>query len=115
MKRGSCCIWQKARVEALIASGLMKQAGLQKIEQAKEDGTWDALTEVEAGILPDDLKEALNGNDAARKYFEMFPPSSKRIILEWILNAKKPGTRAKRINETVGKAARNIRANHYRQ
>ena len=46
---------------------------------------------------------------------QAFPPSSKRIILEWILNAKKPETRQKRIEETVTKAAQNLQANHYRQ
>ncbi|MEM9524702.1 MAG: YdeI/OmpD-associated family protein [Pseudomonadota bacterium] len=105
----------KARVEALVADGLMKHAGLQKIEQAKKDGAWDALNEVEAGVLPDDLKEALSGNDQARKHFEAFPPSSRCLILEWISNARKSETRIKRIHETVDKAARNIRANHYRQ
>jgi uncharacterized protein YdeI (YjbR/CyaY-like superfamily) len=57
----------------------------------------------------------LKKNKLAAKYFKAFPPSSKRIILEWILNAKKPETRAQRITTTVELAARNTRANHYRQ
>ena len=39
--------------------------------------------------------------------------SSKKIILTWILNAKTPATRSKRIAETVTLAIKNIRANHY--
>ncbi len=45
---------------------------------------------------------------------EAFPRSVKRGILEWLLNAKKPETRQKRIEETVTLAARNVRANQYR-
>ena len=44
-----------------------------------------------------------------------FRPSSKRIILEWILNAKRPETRRRRIEETVRLAEQNIRADHPRQ
>jgi hypothetical protein len=51
----------------------------------------------------------------ALQNWEAFPPSSKRGILEWILNAKKIETRHKRIEETVRLAAENIRANHFRQ
>jgi uncharacterized protein YdeI (YjbR/CyaY-like superfamily) len=52
---------------------------------------------------------------AAEKNFSEFPPSSKRVILEWLLNARKPETRRKRIEETVQLAEKNIRANHYRE
>ncbi|WP_232432107.1 YdeI/OmpD-associated family protein [Chamaesiphon minutus] len=45
-------------------------------------------------------------------YWEGFSRSSKRGILEWILNAKKPETRQKRIDETVRLANENIKANH---
>ncbi len=50
-----------------------------------------------------------------RGNFDGFPPSSKRVILEWILNAKKPETRQKRKGNTVALAAKNIKANHCRQ
>jgi uncharacterized protein YdeI (YjbR/CyaY-like superfamily) len=45
--------------------------------------------------------------------FQAFPPSSKQLILEWIIKAKKPETRAKRILKTVELAKNNIKANHY--
>jgi uncharacterized protein YdeI (YjbR/CyaY-like superfamily) len=41
--------------------------------------------------------------------------SAKRGILEWISNAKKPETRAKRVDETARLAAENKRANQWRQ
>ena len=93
----------------------MTKAGLEMIDLAKKTGTWLALKEVQDSILPEDLKKALEKNKVAHQNFEQFPPSSKRIILEWILNAKKEETRAKRIHETVALAEKNIKANHFRQ
>jgi uncharacterized protein YdeI (YjbR/CyaY-like superfamily) len=105
----------KARIEDLVRRKLMTKAGMDKVEEAKRDGCWDALVEVQAGVLPDDLITALKTNRVAKINFEAFPPSSKRIILEWIASAKTPITREKRILETVAKASQNIRANHHRQ
>jgi uncharacterized protein YdeI (YjbR/CyaY-like superfamily) len=105
----------KIRVEKLIAAGLMEAAGLEKIELAKMNGTWTALDKVEDLEIPPDLEQALIVNKEAKQFFDEFPRSVKRAILEWILNAKKPETRAKRIAETANLAAKNIRANQWRQ
>jgi uncharacterized protein YdeI (YjbR/CyaY-like superfamily) len=117
-KRSPKSNWSKAnreRAKGLIKQGLMEKAGLDMIELAKKNGTWTALIDVQNSVIPDDLQQALNKNKKALSNFEAFPPSSKRIILEWILNAKKQETREKRIIETVTLAAKNIKANHYRQ
>ncbi len=105
----------KSRVEKLIAAGRMTPAGLAKIEAAKQDGSWNALDKIEALEIPPDLAKALAANKTAQKYFNEFPRSVRRAILEWIASAKKPETRAKRIEETVTSAAKNIRANQWRQ
>jgi uncharacterized protein YdeI (YjbR/CyaY-like superfamily) len=105
----------KERVERMIKAGLMAPAGLAKVEAAKKDGTWNALDSVEALEIPPDLAKAFSKNKIAKDYFDAFPRSVKRGILEWILNAKKPETRAKRIEETVTLAEKNIRANQWRQ
>ncbi len=105
----------KERVERLIKEGLMTPAGLAKVEAAKKDGSWAALDAVEALEIPPDLDKALAANPTAREYFEAFPRSVKRAILEWISSAKKAETRNKRIEETVRLAAQNIRANQWRQ
>ncbi|MCX7638259.1 MAG: YdeI/OmpD-associated family protein [Cyclobacteriaceae bacterium] len=110
--------WSKAnreRAEKMIAQGRMTPAGQKLIDLAKKTGTWHALVDVQKGVIPEDLQKKLNQNKKALKNFHAFPPSSKRIILEWISNAKKEETRQKRIEETVRLAAQNIRANHYRQ
>ena len=105
----------KKKVEALTAAGLMAPSGLAAVERAKDSGLWMALTKVEALDIPADLSKALSASRAAQGHWDAFPPSAKRAILEWIHIAKSPETRAKRIAETVDKAARGERANQWRQ
>lgn len=101
----------KAMVERLVAAGKMHPAGLAMVELARRTGTWSALDDVDALIVPEDLRAALAADPAAGRFFAAFPPSIRRGILEWILDARTPVTRSKRIAETVRLAARNIRAN----
>ena len=104
----------KAKVDKLIQAGLMAESGQAMINLAKEKGIWNRLDEVENLTNPPDLQQALEANPAAKDYFEAFPRSVKRGILEWLLNAKQVQTRAKRINEVVTLAERNERANQYK-
>ena len=105
----------KEKVARLTAAGKMAAAGQAMVAEAKKRGTWDALNDVENLVIPDDLQIALEKVPKALEYFTAFPKSTRRSILEWILNAKKPETRAKRIEETARLAGENIRANQYRQ
>jgi uncharacterized protein YdeI (YjbR/CyaY-like superfamily) len=101
----------KERVARLIDAGLMTQAGLAKIDEAKRDGAWSALDEVDAMTIPPDLASAFDAAPAeACTHWDRFSPSSRRMILNWIRQAKRPETRARRIAETVELAGRNIRA-----
>jgi uncharacterized protein YdeI (YjbR/CyaY-like superfamily) len=114
-KRGSG--WSrpnKERVERLIAAGLMTPAGMAKSDAAQADGSWSLLDAVEAIEIPPDLAEALAGYPVAAANFAAFPPSAKRGILQWIVQAKTPATRAKRVAETARLAQENQRANQWR-
>lgn len=102
----------KERVDRLIKEDRMQPAGYKLIDIAKANGAWDFLNNIEKLITPPDLEEALKENSLANYYFERFPNSSKRGILEWIITAKQSTTRQKRIQDTVSKAAKNIKANH---
>ncbi|HSH82769.1 MAG TPA: YdeI/OmpD-associated family protein [Herpetosiphonaceae bacterium] len=105
----------KDRIERLMAAGMMAPAGLAKIEAAKQDGSWFALDAVEALEVPPDLAAALDASPAARHHWDAFPRSAKRGILEWIGNARRQETRARRVEETARLAADNIRANQWRK
>ena len=117
-KRNPKSNWSKVnkeKVARLLKEKLIASAGLEAIETAKKNGTWTALDELEALTIPEDLQKLFSKNKIAAKNWDGFPRSSKRGILEWILNAKRPETRQKRIDETVKLAEKNIKANHYRQ
>ena len=73
------------------------------------------MNHVEDLIEPEDLRAALDGSPEARRNWDAFPPSTRRAILEWIASARKHTTREGRVNETARLAARNIRANQWRQ
>jgi uncharacterized protein YdeI (YjbR/CyaY-like superfamily) len=110
--------WSKVnrdKVERLTAAGLMTAAGVRQVEEAKADGRWTALDQAEPDKVPADLVEAFGKFPGAGEKFHAFPNSVKRGILEWLMNAKRPETRAKRVEETARLAADNIRANQWRQ
>ena len=101
-------IWarsNKERVERLIAAGLMTPAGLAVIERAKADGSWTTLDDVEALIIPEDLAVALCEVPGAAEGFSALGASARKMALYWIAEAKRPETRAKRIEQTVTAAA----------
>lgn len=104
----------RQRAAKMIELGLMTEHGQALIELAKTNGTWQVLSDAESSVVPDDLQASLDRDEAARENFQKFPPSSKRLILEWIATAKQPETRRRRIDQTVNLAAVNIRANHPR-
>lgn len=103
-------VWSKLNkqyIEELIAEGLMTPAGLQKIEAAKQDGSWTLLDAIEALIVPPDLAEALEKNAIAKQNFDAFSNSTKKVILYWIDSAKRAETRQNRIEKTLTAAAEN--------
>jgi len=85
----------------------MNSAGLEKIETAKKDGSWNFLDDVENLVIPIDLKVALDSNEAAKRNFETFTDSVKKQILYWIKSAKRETTRKNRIKKPVMLAALN--------
>jgi uncharacterized protein YdeI (YjbR/CyaY-like superfamily) len=109
-KRGSG--WarsNKLRVERLLAEGLMTEAGLALIEEAKRDGSWTRLDAVEDLVVPDDLAAALASRPGARENWDGFPRSVRRAALLSIVEAKRPETRARRVAETARLTARGER------
>lgn len=102
----------KKRVARLIGSGLMTPAGQERIDAAKRDGSWTFMDDIEKLIVPDDLARALAKNQRAKRNFDAFNGSSRKIILLWIKTAKRAETREKRIRDTVRLAALNVRAAH---
>lgn len=97
----------KQKIEQLIQTGLMTEAGLAVISRAKENGSWDILNEVEELKVPDDLNNALKKDIIAESFFNSLSKSVKKAMLQWIAFAKRSETREKRINEIAELAAKN--------
>ena len=99
----------KARVERLIAEGLMAPAGLAAIERARANGSWELLDSVERLEVPSDLATALDAQPPAAANFAAFPPSVRKQLLTSIVMARRPETRAERVRRIAEAAARNER------
>jgi uncharacterized protein YdeI (YjbR/CyaY-like superfamily) len=108
--RGKRSIWSKRnreKVQALIASGKMRRAGLAEVERAKQDGRWDAAYDSPSkAAVPPDLQAALEQHARAKQFFDTLNQQNRYAILFRIQTAKKPETRAKRIREFVAMLAR---------
>jgi uncharacterized protein YdeI (YjbR/CyaY-like superfamily) len=92
--------WSKRnreKVEALIAAGRMRPAGLAEVERAKADGRWEAAYDSPAtATVPDDLAAAL-GNAGLSDSFAALDAQSRYAVLHGLMTAKRPETRARRI------------------
>ena len=112
--RKSNSVWSKLnkqRIEKLIEQKLMNSAGLSKIEEAKKNGSWEALNSsdfhAKNNSLPDDLEKVLLKNKKALENFQAFPQGYRKRFLFWIDSAKTPETRAARIKQTFLMAVAN--------
>ena len=100
----------KVRVERLMAEGRMAPSGLAAIERAKANRSWEILDAVERLEVPEDLAAALEADPPAAANFAAFPPSARKQMLGWVALARRPDTRAARIEKIADAAARNERA-----
>jgi len=100
----------KDRIARLEGAGVLADNGRRVVEAAKADGSWSRYDSAEALEIPDDLRGALEATPEAAHNFDGFTDAAKRTILRWLIDAKRPETRAYRIDETARRAARNERA-----
>ena len=102
-------IWSRVnrdKAMVLIAEGRMQPAGLRHVNLAKGDGRWEAAYASQRTItVPDDFAHALAGNPQAKEFFDTLDSSNRYAILFRIQTAKKPETRAARIEKFVAMLA----------
>ena len=103
--RAKRSIWSKRNRDkalALIASGEMKPAGVAEVERAKQDGRWDrAYDSPSRATVPVDLQAALDARPRANAFFKTLDSQNRYAVLFRIHNAKRPETRARRIQQFV--------------
>lgn len=108
--RGPKSIWSKTNREkavALIEAGKMKPPGCAEVERAKRDGRWDAAYASQSrATVPADLAKALAASPRAARFFETLESHNRYAILFRVHTAKKPETRAARIEKFVAMLGR---------
>lgn len=110
-RKGS--VWtrrNKERIAQLETEGRLEAAGRAAVDAAKDSGMWTLMDDVEDLVVPADLAAALAESPGAAEAFDSFPPSARKQILAWIVTAKRPDTRARRVTEAAVRAARGERA-----
>ncbi len=116
-KRKAKSTWSKKNkdtVKILIVQRLMKEEGYKSIEIAKENGSWAILDEVEALVIPEDLQEEFSNYKGSMEYFDSLSKSVKKILLYWVVSAKRKETRQKRILEIAENANENLKPKQFR-
>ncbi|QBA23740.1 hypothetical protein EU348_22180 [Chryseobacterium indologenes] len=103
----------KEKVQKLIENNLMMKAGFETIRIAKENGSWTILDSVEDLIIPEDLNEAFKIHEGSEAYFQSLSKSIKKMMLQWIVLAKRPETRKNRIDEIARQAAQNRKPKNF--
>jgi uncharacterized protein YdeI (YjbR/CyaY-like superfamily) len=102
--------WSKRNVgiaERLIADGRMHARGVAEVERARTDGRWEAAYAGPATIdVPDDLAAALASSPRAQAMFELLTSQNRYSVLLRVSSAKRPDTRARRIEQFVAMLAR---------
>ena len=97
----------RERALALSAAGRMHPPGMAEIERAKADGRWErAYDSPKTAEVPDDLRVALDAQPAAAEFFAGLDSINRYAILHRIQGAKKPETRARRIEQFVAMCSR---------
>jgi len=93
------------RVVELIAAGRMMQPGLDTFAKRdlKRSGIYSYEREVAAELSAADIK-TIRADRAAWDFHEKQPPAYRRLVAHWVRSAKKPETRARRLQVLIANA-----------
>jgi uncharacterized protein YdeI (YjbR/CyaY-like superfamily) len=107
--RGPKSVWSRInrdKANGLQRQGRLKPPGLAQVERAQRDGRWDAAYESQSrATVPDDLQRALEDTPVAQSFFATLNSVNRYAILYRIQSARKPETRARRIEQFVAMLA----------
>lgn len=94
-------------VARLEAEGRMHDAGRAAVEAARADGRWDAAyAPASQAEVPADLLAALSAVPEAQAMFDVLTKANRFAVGFRVASAKRPETRARRIQELVAMLAR---------
>jgi uncharacterized protein YdeI (YjbR/CyaY-like superfamily) len=100
----------KSRIARLEAEGRLEEPGRRMVERARADGSWTILDGPESLTVPDDLAAAFLSHPGSRATWDAFPPSVRKAHLTALALARRPATRAQRVQVITSEAAIGRRA-----
>ncbi|MBD9477729.1 YdeI/OmpD-associated family protein [Pseudoxanthomonas sp. PXM02] len=104
--------WSKinvAKIDALIAAGRMRPAGLREVEVAKADGRWDAAYDGAKSMeVPPELAKALAlaKHRKAKAFFDTLDRTNRYAVCWRVQTAVKPETKRARVEKLVAMLGR---------
>ena len=105
--------YEEAVVEALrfgwvdsTVKPVDERRSMQWFSPRRAGSMWTLMDDVEDLVVPDDLAAAFDRHPGSREHWDSWSGSARKLILTWIVLAKRPETRASRVETTAEKAAR---------
>lgn len=112
-KRIPKSVWSeknKGITKALIEKGIMTQYGLDAIEQAKQNGMWDAPKRpVISGEQIEEFKALVAPHEPAYTNLLAMSPSVQRTYTGYYLDAKSEQTRKNRLEKIIDRLNQNLK------
>ena len=92
----------KKRIKKLKKQGLLTEAGIVKVREAKASGLWDKPDRPQiSSSLPRELESSLAKNKKAKSFFDQLAPSYQNRFIGWISSAKRQETKVRRLREAI--------------
>ena len=105
-QRSTCSAVNVKRVGELTEVGLMRPAGVAAFERRSDDRTAIYSHERrEAAAFDSEQERALKADEGAWAWFQDQPPSYRRTATHWVISAKKPETRERRLRRLIEDSA----------
>ncbi|MDQ1702412.1 MAG: hypothetical protein QOF57_1664, partial [Frankiaceae bacterium] len=104
-----------AKVAQLTAEGRMRPAGIAAFERRTEARTGVYSFEQQDLALDAESEARLRADPVAWEFWERQPPSYRKPATWWVVSAKRPETRAKRLAQLIADSAEGMRVKHLRR
>ena len=101
------------RAQELIEQGLMHAAGLKAFEARREDRSGVYSYEKQEPALEPQFEKRFRAHRKAWTFFAAQPPSYRRIAIHWVMSAKRPDTRERRLGTLIDDSAQERRLAQY--
>lgn len=106
-------IWSlvnKNKVKRLIEEEKMTEAGMLAVKLAKENGQWEKAYSLKVKVdMPTALEQALKSNTLAFDNFHKFSLSIQQNYIRWVVQAKRPETIQRRIDEVLSRSEKGLK------